>query len=101
MVTWLTFVLLACTALVVSRMPRPLLRSYQRTFGARHGLSVQVSLTVLGTVTATMWLMTVLQPGAHEIAEAVVAVVAVLAVIAGSCDVYLYSKGRQKKKPGR
>jgi len=87
----ITLLLLGVAGFVLWRMPRALLRRYFATFRARHGLGVQLGLTVLVTATASMVLATALRPG-HLLMEVVNAIVVGGLVAAGLFDLALFSR---------
>jgi len=53
----------ALCAAAAARVPRPLITRYCNSFRARHGVGMQISLTVLGTVLFSAVLATALEPG--------------------------------------
>ena len=99
MFAWLTLAVLALSIGALSRIPRPLLRSYCLSFAARHGVSVQLGLTLLAALTVAMLFVTVLNPGRSPVMEQVNAAVVALGVIAGGYDLYLFV--RSSRSPTR
>jgi hypothetical protein len=92
MIAWLTVLLLMCSGIVLACIPRPLLTSYRQTFAMRHGVSVQIGITILAITLLSVLIETLVRPDPRPVMEFVDAVVAVLVVVAGWCDLYLYSK---------
>lgn len=92
MLPWLTFLTLAAAAAVVFRTPKPQWRAYRASFVARHGLGVQVGLTVLATLTLALVCATLLEPGAHPLMEVIDAAVVVLGLACGAADFYLFAR---------
>ena len=92
MAIWITLALLASAGAVLARMPRTLLHRYRSTFAARHGISVQVGLTALITITLSMLLATLLEPGTRPLMEIVDAAVVALALAAGGIDLYRFAR---------
>jgi len=98
MVAWITFVVLVLSGVALSRIPRALLRRYRVSFAARHGVGVQLGLTVLATVTvSTMW-ATLLRPGISPIMEQVDAAVVILMLMALVYDLYVFSRSTAHDK---
>jgi hypothetical protein len=98
MLIWTTLALLLLSGVALWRLPRPLLHGYRRSFGARHGIGVQVGLTVLATATLSMLWATLLRPGFSPAVEQLNAAIVVLGVIAGSYDLYLFAKSASRGK---
>lgn len=94
MVAWFTLVVLAASAMALLRIPRSLLGRYRRSFAERHGVGVQLGLTILATVTLSMLWATLLRPGISPVMEQVDAAVVVLFLLAGGYDLYLFSRTR-------
>ena len=98
MFAWITLVVLVLSGIALLRIPRSLLRRYRLSFAARHGVGVQLGLTVLATVTvSTMW-ATLLRPGVSPIMEQVDAAVVALLVIAFGYDLYVFSRSAVREK---
>lgn len=94
----MTLIALFAGALAALRTPRPVLLSYWRSFAQRHGVGTQIGVTVLATITLSMVAATLLEPGARPLMQAVDAAVVVCGVLAGTADLYLFSR-RQKGGP--
>ena len=92
MLPWLTLLVLTAAAAKVFCTPKQNWRAYRASFVARHGLGVQVGLTVLATLTLALVLATLLQPGLHPLMELVDAAVVVLGVVCGATDLYLFAR---------
>ncbi len=92
MVTWLTVLLLVCSGIVLACIPRQLVRSYRMTFAMRHGLSVQIGITILAIITLSVLVESLARPHPLPVMELVNALVVALAIIVGWCDLYRYSK---------
>ncbi len=101
MVAWFTLVALLVSALALVRIPRSLLRGYRQSFAERHGVGVQLGLTVLATVTLSMLWATLLRPGISPVMEQVDAAVVALLLLAGGYDLYLFSRTRSSTRPPR
>jgi len=99
LLTSLALVALAMFALL--RLPRPLVRVYLGSFAARHGVGVQIGLTVLASLTVSMLLAALLNPGKSPLTELVAAAVVGCGLIAGSADFYLFLRGRRKLRQDR
>ncbi len=100
MVAWFTLVVLLASAIVLLRIPRPLLHGYRRSFAERHGVGVQLGLTVLATVTLSMIWATLLRPGVSPVMEQVDAAVVALLLLAGGYDLYAFSRSSTSRPRG-
>ena len=87
-----TIAALLAAAFGVLRAPRPLLRSYGLSFARRHGLLAQIGIAVLATITLSMVVATLLEPGTRPLMQLVDAAVVVSGVLAGALDFYLFAK---------
>ncbi|MCC7081443.1 MAG: hypothetical protein IT530_12290 [Burkholderiales bacterium] len=87
----ITLLFLGLGGFVLWRLPRTLLRRYCAAFRTRHGLGVQLGLTVLVTATLSMVLATALRPG-HGLMEFVDALVVGGLVAAGLVDIARFSR---------
>lgn len=90
----LVFAILAALGLFVVaaiRLPRPLLRRYLAAFGARHGVGVQIGVTVLATLVGALLLACMLRPG-HPRAELVDALAVGFLGLSAAIDVYVFSR---------
>lgn len=94
----LTLAALLGGALAALRMPRAVLISYWRSFARRHGMAAQVGVTVLATITLSMVLVTLLEPGARPLMQGVDAGVVVCGVLAAAADLYVFSRGKRGER---
>lgn len=92
MLPWLTLTLLAAVGAAAYRAPKALLRAYRASFVARHGVGVQIGVTVLATVTLAMLVATLREPSTHPRMEIVDIGVVLLGIVAGSVDLYLFGR---------
>ncbi len=99
MFAWLTLAILAAAATAVTRVPRGLRRGYLAAFPGRHGLMVQLGLTILGTITVSILIATLLDPGARPLMEIVDGVVVGSGLVVGAIDLYLFARGSRGSPP--
>jgi hypothetical protein len=92
MLPWLTLLMLVAAAAKVFCTPKPQRRAYRASFVARHGLGVQVGLTVLATLTLAMVFATLLDPGTHPLMEFVDSAVVLLGLACGAADLHLFAR---------
>jgi hypothetical protein len=94
MLPWLTLGVLTAAAVALVGVPRSMLLAYRTSFVARHGVSVQLGLAVLATVTLAMLLATLVLHERKPLMELVDAAVVALTLVAGAADLYFFSRGR-------
>jgi hypothetical protein len=95
MLSWIAIAIIASSILVVHRIPPSLRRAYRGAFVARHGLGVQVSLAVLGTLVMSMLVATLVLPERRPLVELMNVAVIIATVIAGAADLYFFSRRRR------
>jgi hypothetical protein len=98
MLPWLTVAIIAATLIAIRNLPASLWRAYRASFAARHGVHLQVSLAVLGTLAFSMLVATLLLPERRPLVEQLDAVVVALGVLAGAADLYLFSRSRRVRR---
>lgn len=97
MLPWLTLLALAAAVANAFRTPKSQWRAYRTSFAARHGIGVQVGITVLCTLTLAMVLVTLRAPGAHPRMEHIDALVVLLGIVCAAADVRLFARSQRRE----
>jgi hypothetical protein len=98
MLLWFTVTILAAAVVAIARLPASLRRAYRASFATRHGIHVQMSLAVLGTLIFSLILATLLLPERRPLVELLDAAVVTLGIAALAADLYLFARSRGAKR---
>ena len=92
MLPWLTLIVLAAAAANAFRTPKSQWRAFRASFVARHGLGVQIGITVLATLTLAMVVVTLRAPGVHPGVEDIDALLVLLGIVCAAADLRLFAR---------